>query len=156
MESGNPGSDLDSCPRPAQQPWKLIYQHCHEPPALVLPAKLWQHQHIKSPVKSKENCHLSAEFTVGLSDRKEFSTETVPWSLAQEKAQEIDGRGNGRAAVLSRLPPHWATPGSPQLPSLHPPNPPIADQFPEPAVEFQTRSLSPTHLNFRSLLFPST
>lgn len=117
------------------QPWCCLVH------TQVLPAKLWQHQHTKSSIKSEENCHLSAEFTLGLSDRKEFSTKTVPWSLTQEKAQEIKWERQCRAAVLSRLPPHWATPGSPQHPG---PNPAIHRSIPRNSKH----TLSPLECSF--------
>lgn len=36
----------------------------------VLSAKLWQHFNLKTYINTKENCHLSAEFTVGLDVHK--------------------------------------------------------------------------------------
>lgn len=119
--------------------------------AQVLSAKLWQHQHTKPSVKSEQICHLSAEFTAGLINRKEFSTKTLPWSLNQEKAQEINGRGNAELQCSHLQKPHLG-PHSTQLPFLHSPKPPIHKK--KKKIKFQTHPLSPRHPNFRIFLFP--
>lgn len=145
MQSGNPG--------PAQQAWEMIYQHCHEPPAVVL---LSSHTGFASKALAAPT-HQVFSKVQGKLPSLSWIYSWTQWQKGifhqNGSMKPCSGKSTGNkwerqlqscsAVVAPSSPSHTWVPQH-LLPSLHWPSPPSTDQFPERGMEFQTRPLSPT------------